>query len=78
MNHANEPTKFVHMYALSSKLRLFASTDVLVTVEEVMRHLIQTYENPEHNFNWVVTAKDPRNTDILRRFSEACRKELNV
>jgi hypothetical protein len=78
MNRPDEPTKFVSIYALSCKLRLFASPEVLVKVEEVMMRLIQTYENPERNFHWVVKAKDPRNTDILRPFSEACRRELNL
>jgi hypothetical protein len=78
MNQAEDAKKFIGVYALASKLRLFASAEVLVKVEEVMMRLIQTYENPEQDFNWVVKAKDPRNMDILRAFSEACRRELNL
>jgi hypothetical protein len=78
MNQPEDAKKFIGVYALASKLRLFASAEVLVKVEEVMMGLIQTYENPEQDFNWVVKAKDPRNMDILRPFSEACRRELNL
>jgi hypothetical protein len=78
MNQPEDAKKFIGVYALASKLRLFASAEVLVKVEEVMMRLIQTYENPEQDFNWVVKAKDPRNMDILRAFSEACRRELNL
>jgi hypothetical protein len=78
MNQPDDAKKFIGVYALASKLRLFASAEVLVKVEEVMMRLIQTYENPEQDFNWVVKAKDPRNMDILRPFSEACRRELNL
>jgi hypothetical protein len=47
MNRPDEPTKFVRIYATANKLRLFASTDVLAKVEELMVRLIQTYESPE-------------------------------
>jgi hypothetical protein len=78
MNQPEDAKKFIGVYALASKLRLFASAEVLVKVEEVMMRLMQTYENPEQDFNWVAKAKDPRNMDILRAFSEACRRELNL
>jgi hypothetical protein len=78
MNRPNEPPKFVRIYAIANKLRLFASTDVLSKVEELMVQLIQTYESPEKDFHWVAKAKDPREMDVLRPFSEACRRELDL
>jgi hypothetical protein len=78
MNRPEEPTKFVRIYALSNKLRLFSSPDVLTKVEEVMMRLMQTYENPGQDVDWVVKAKDPRKVDILRPFSEACRRDLDL
>jgi hypothetical protein len=66
MNQPEEAKKFIGLYALSSKLRLFASPEVLGKAEQVMTQIIEIYENPK---------KDPRNMDILRTFSEACRRE---
>jgi hypothetical protein len=78
MNQAEEPTKFVRIYALSNKLRLFSSAEVLVKVEDVMKRLIQVYENPAQDFDWVSKAKDLGKADILRSFSEACRRDLDL
>jgi len=78
MNRSEEPTKLVRIYALSNKLRLFSSTDVLTKVEDVMTRLLQTYENPAQDFDWVLKTKDPRRADILRPFSEACRRDLDL
>src|SRR5579872_7161445 len=43
----DDASKFVHLYALASKLRLFASAEVLATVEELMVRIIETYESPQ-------------------------------
>jgi hypothetical protein len=57
-------------------LRLFASPEVLAKVEQLIVHVIEIYEDPKKDFHWAIGSGDPRNMDILRSFSEACRKEL--
>ena len=75
-NAPEDAKKFVHIYALVSKLRLFASRDVLVQVEELMLKIVQTYESPEKDFQCAI--RRPNDMDILRPFGEACRKELKL
>ena len=76
MNEWEDAKKFIGLYALASKLRLFASPEVLGKSEQVMMHIIEIYEDPKKDFQWAISSRDPRNMDILRAFSEACRREL--
>ena len=76
MNEPEDAKKFIDLYALSSKLRLFASSEVLGKAEQLMTQIIKIYEDPKKDFEWAKSSRDPRNMDILRAFSEACRKEL--
>ena len=75
MNQPEDAKKFIGLYALSSKLRLFASPEVLGKAEQVMTQIIEIYEDPKKDFQSVISSRDPRNMDILRTFSEACRRE---
>ncbi|MBV8190980.1 MAG: hypothetical protein JOY64_09895 [Alphaproteobacteria bacterium] len=68
--------KFVHIYALITKMRLFASRDVLAEVEGIMLKIVQTYDSPEKDFQRSI--RRPSDMDILRAFGEACRRELKV
>jgi len=73
----DDPSKFVRLYALVGKLRLFASADVIVKAEEVMQRIIETYNLPNRDF------RNPQDrqvgdVDVLRAFSEACREDLRV
>jgi hypothetical protein len=76
MNEGEDAKKFIGLYALTSKLRLFGSPEVLATTEQLMVQIIKIYEDPKKDFEWAKSNRDPRNMDILRAFSEACRKEL--
>ena len=76
MNEVEDAKKLIGLYALTSKLRLFASPEVLGKAEQVMVQIIAIYEDPKKDVNWAKSFKDPRNIDILRTFSEACRREL--
>jgi len=67
----DDVSKLVNAYALVSKLRLFASPLVLSTAVEV-------YEGPDKNTHEVLARGRIAQLDILRRFSEACRKDLGV
>jgi hypothetical protein len=75
MNQQTDAKKFIDLYSLASKLRLFASPEVLGKAEQVMTQIIEIYENPKKDFHWAISSQDPRNMDILRTFSETCRRE---
>jgi hypothetical protein len=74
----DDASKLVNVYAIISKLRLFASPFVLSAAEEVMDRIIQLYESPEKNLHEVLAGGRVGEFDILRRFSEACRRDLGV
>jgi hypothetical protein len=42
-----DPSKFVALYALVAKLRLFASPGVIANAEQVMRRIVETYTLPK-------------------------------
>jgi hypothetical protein len=73
----DDPSKFVRLYALVGKLRLFASADVISKAEEVMGCLVETYKLPNMDFR---NPEDRRehDVDLLRAFSETCRDDLRV
>jgi hypothetical protein len=68
--------KLVRLYALTSKLRLFAPADVTSMADDVMQRIIETYQNPVEDVQTL--AGEPRDLDILQQFSEACRRDLNL
>jgi hypothetical protein len=73
-----DAAKLVKLYALLSKLRLFAPADVLLAADAVMEKLIQTYEMPEADVHILIRADAVRSFDVLLTFSEVCRKGLVV
>jgi len=70
--------KLVKLYTILSKLRLFAPEDMLVAANDVMERLLQTYAMPEADSRILTSAEAARNLDLLRTFSEVCRKSLLV
>jgi len=76
MNQPEDAKKFIGLYALASKLRLFASPEVLAKAEQVIMQIIEIYGDPKKDLPWAISRRDPRNMDIIRDFSEACRREL--
>ena len=70
-------SKLIPLYAQISKLRLFASDNVIAKAEEVMWRIIQTYERPEEDVH-VLVKRGRRELDVLRVFSEACRRDLDL
>ena len=71
-------SKLVHLYALVSKLRLFAPPKVIATADEVMRRILQTYEGPDRDVHVLVKELDQRELDMLQTFSQSCRRDLDV
>jgi hypothetical protein len=72
----DDPSKFVRLYALVGKLRLFASAKVISKAEEVMQLIVDSYDRPIMDVRNKAHRQD--NVDVLRAFSEACREDLGV
>ncbi|WP_454650036.1 hypothetical protein [Bradyrhizobium liaoningense] len=72
-----DPAKFVRLYAILGKLRLFASETVVASADEVVRHILDLYATPSEHLRDFGKKYDP-DADILRDFSLACRRDLNV
>lgn len=73
-----DASKLVNLYAIVSKLRLFASPLVLSAADDIIQRIIELYESPEKDLHAVLQGGSNAEFDILRRFSEACRKDLAV
>ena len=69
-------SKLVNLYAIVSKLRLFASPLVLSAADDIIQRIIEVYESPQTDLHAVLQGGGKAEFDILRRFSEACRKDL--
>jgi hypothetical protein len=74
----DDPSKFVALYALVAKLRLFASPSVIANAEQVMRRIVETYNLPNRDYRKPVDIEEQPEQDLLRGFSEACRGDLHV
>jgi hypothetical protein len=71
-------TGLVGIYALTNRIRLVASPQVVAAADNVCRIIVDSYRGPnitmeEMRANWV-----DRHIDPLRDFSEACREELQA
>jgi hypothetical protein len=73
----DDPSKFVRLYALVGRLRLFAPANIIAKAEEVMQHIGETYRLPNRDFR-NPEDRQSDNVDVLRAFSEACREDLHV
>ena len=73
----DDPSKFVRLYALTGKLRLFASAEIVSKAEAVMRHIVEIYDRPNIDFRNPGSRRADE-VDLLRAFSDACREDLNA
>jgi len=73
----DDPSKFLRLYALVGKLRLFATANVISRAEEAMRLIVETYNLPNRDFR-NPQERQEADFDVLRAFSEACREELHA
>jgi hypothetical protein len=73
----DDPSKFVRLYALVGRLRLFASAIVVARAEEVMQDIIETCRLANQDFS---NPEDRRQdeVDVPRAFSETCRLGIQV
>ena len=75
-NKRDDISGLIGIYALTNRIRLISSPQVVEAADEVCRIIIDAYLAPnitteEMRANWI-----DRHVDPLRDFSEACRKEL--
>ena len=75
-NKRDDISGLISIYALTNRIRLISSPQVVEAADTVCRIIIDAYMAPnismeEMRANWV-----ERHVDPLRDFSEACRKEL--
>jgi hypothetical protein len=73
----DDPSKFVRLYALVGKLRLFASASAILKAEEVMQRIVETYSLPNRDFR-NPDVRHEQDVDVLRALSEACREDLRA
>ena len=73
----DDPSKFVRLYALVGRLRLFAPGNVIAKAEQVMQHIVEIYRLPNRDFRNLQERQEP-DIGVLRAFSEACREQLHV
>jgi hypothetical protein len=74
----DDPSKFVALYALVAKLRLFAPAGVIANADQVMQRIVETYNLPNRDFRKPVDMRVQSEHDLLQSFSEACREDLHV
>ena len=77
-NRRDDITGMIGIYALTNRIRLTSSPQVVEAADTVCRIIVDTYLAPnitleEMRANWI-----DRHIDPLRDFSEACRQELQT
>ena len=77
-NRRDDITGMIGIYALTNRIRLMSSPQVVEAADTVCRIIVDTYLAPnitleEMRANWI-----DRHVDPLRDFSEACRQELQT
>jgi hypothetical protein len=72
-----DPNKLTPTYALLSRMRLSSSGDVLASAEQVVQHIISTYEQPNLAPE-EIQSRSTKRRDPLREFSNICRAELEA
>src|SRR4029450_7286759 len=76
VNEASDTSKLVNLYALIGRMRILSSDDVIEAAEKVGHLVIETYLSP--NKTLLDLPELLERMDPLRRFSEACRRELQA
>ena len=69
----DDPSKLVPLYAIRSKLRLFASKATIESANAVLDRVIATYYQPNMDLEDPVSVHE---VDFLGDFAAACRAEL--
>jgi hypothetical protein len=75
-HNVGDPQKLVPVYALLSRIRLGSSPRLLGTAEEVIKTILNAYEQPNLTPQQIQT-RAVNGEDPLRQFSDTCRAELD-
>ncbi len=71
-----EPSQLVGMYALVGRMKIISCDDVVQAAEKVGRLILDTYLSPNRTLAELPDLIDE--VDPLRKFSDACRRELQT
>jgi septal ring factor EnvC (AmiA/AmiB activator) len=72
-----DPSKLARTYALLSRMRLSSSPNVLVSAEQVVQRIINSYSDL-HRAAEEIQSTVAKRQDPLREFSKICRAELET
>ncbi len=75
LSHEFEPDKVVPLYALISRLRLFAPNIAVQSADVVMDTIVEAYLAPNYEFDLRGDAAREK-LDLLRNFTQICREDL--
>lgn len=68
--------KMVKIYAIMNRMRLFAPADIIAKADKVTERLVETYFAPNLTASDIRAMLAENRVDLLRDFSDACRKIL--
>jgi len=66
----------VTLYSKIGRMRALSSQKVIESAEQISHKILNTYFEPDKTFLELRQMVDANSIDILRDFSEACRREL--
>ena len=78
LHSLDRPDQLVAMYGLLSRIRLFSSDEVLQEAEDCVRQLVELYRRPNLTPVEFHEALQANEIDPLKKFSTACRTELQT
>ena len=75
VTEGSDTSNLVQIYALIAEMRVVSSDAVVAEAERAGRRILEIYQSPNREFREL--PKVMEETDPLREFSEACRRELH-
>jgi hypothetical protein len=78
MHNEVEVSTLVSVYALTSRMRVISSPDIIEKADKVIRMIVNTYFLPNKTVTDLRDMMGSDALDPLRAFSEACREELGT
>ena len=71
-----ETTGLINLHALVSRMRIMSSQPVIESAIKVVKEITDTFNQPNRTPEEIEVMISDGSIDILRSFSEACRKEF--
>jgi hypothetical protein len=68
--------KVIGLYAMASRMRVLSSENVFEQADRVIQVIVDTYLEPNRTLEDLRREMHGHKLDLLRSFSEACRKDL--